>query len=102
MKSAICLAAGTSQIGRTLISRPSSAIGFYKELNSKNGEPGGSSPRSETLGEHTRRQRSAVSSRDLAENQERCLSLEGSGVRILLTGYKARNSFINAKLQLDV
>ena len=30
MKSAICLAAGTSQIGRTLISRPSSAIGFYR------------------------------------------------------------------------
>ena len=37
-----------------------------------------------------------------AENQELCLSLEGHGVRILLTGYKARNSFFNAKLQLDV
>ena len=34
--------------------------------------------------------------------KEVCLSLEGSGVRILLTGYKAWNSFINAKLQLDV
>jgi hypothetical protein len=73
-----------------------------KELNSKNAEPGGSLSRSGTLGEHARGQRLAVSWRDLAENQELCLSLEGSGIRILLTGYKARNAFINAKLQLDV
>ncbi len=34
--------------------------------------------------------------------KEVCLGLEGSRVRILLTGQKSRNSFINAKLQLDV